>query len=377
MMTSRSQRATGRFIEVARTELRLEAGPPPECPLRRSPAVPKPRKMRKKAAFRQGPPIGEASSLPPDGELGSLTIKGGARVADEELESPDYTLAAIRFSVNPTTSFFEVAMEDSVRFELPPTLDVSGEDWSWHTVQRFSLPVPEPSSLVLLVVGLIGVITWSRLTESRRARSLALSARQLAIPILLGAQFVASNISFAQQPTPSFAQAPIVASAPAQSVKNLEAQVDHLSKEIQRLSGEISSVRSGNYSAMISALGIFAAASIAGYFAFKNQREQTARQSSLKAIELIISSRSGYEAKRRFGVLSQFVEPTLRSHLEEKVETLSSSETASIYIALAKAASDKVTTAQEVVDVWKKVMKKWEFFGEIDHLANTETDQSA
>ena len=123
----------------------------------------------------------------------------------------------------------------------------------------------------------------------------------------------------------------------------------------------------GNSTSIIAAFGVILAALVGGFFAFKNQNEQAKQGRLLKAVELIMDSRSGYQADIRRKNLSVFLDNETKQHLESIKDEFAGTEFTDLHVALAQAMSEKATTPQEVLGIWKSVLKGKKFYEKIDY----------
>jgi len=122
---------------------------------------------------------------------------------------------------------------------------------------------------------------------------------------------------------------------------------------------------SGGNTALFAALGVVFAALIGGFFAVKNQNKQAAQERLLKAVELIMDSRSGYQAEIRRKNLAVFLDTETNTHLANIRDEFSGPEFTELHLALAQAMSEKATVPAEVLDIWKRVLKGKKFFEKV------------
>lgn len=104
-----------------------------------------------------------------------------------------------------------------------------------------------------------------------------------------------------------------------------------------------------------------------GFFALKNQNKQAAQERLLKAVELIMESRSGYQADIRRNNLAVFLDDATKKHLEGIKNDFSGPEFTDLHLSLAQAMSEKATTPAEVLKIWKCVLKEKQFFEKINY----------
>lgn len=125
--------------------------------------------------------------------------------------------------------------------------------------------------------------------------------------------------------------------------------------------------KEGNNTAIFAAIGVLLAAAIGGIFALRNQNKQAGQERLLKAVELIMESRSGYQADIRRKNLSVFLNDETKRHLERIRDEFSGPEFTDLHLGLAQAMSEKAATPQEVLEIWKCVLKDKKFFDKIDY----------
>jgi len=162
-------------------------------------------------------------------------------------------------------------------------------------------------------------------------------------------------------------------------LEQLKARVDQQQQQISRQQGMIkgnAQKREGKSAAMwttlgvvITALGVVIAALLGGYFAFRNQNAQAEQNRLLKAVELIMESRSGYQADIRSKNLSVFLDDETKKHLENIKTNFSGPEYTDALVDLAEAMSAKAATPIEVLAIWKSVLKEKKFFDQISYPA--------
>jgi len=176
-------------------------------------------------------------------------------------------------------------------------------------------------------------------------------------------------------PAPSASSTPTVPSEPqavSAELKRLRALLDQQQRQISRQQGMIKANarrREGNSTGLLTSLGVVLAAIVAGYFALRNQNAQAAQGRLLKAVELIMESRSGYQADIRTKNLSVFLDDETKKHLEKIDTDFSGPEHTDLHVALAEAMSAKATTPVEVLAIWKSVLKEKKFFDKVSYPA--------
>ncbi len=137
--------------------------------------------------------------------------------------------------------------------------------------------------------------------------------------------------------------------------------------EFQKGAIEASMKQEGSNTPLFTALGVVIAATIGGFFAVKNQNKQAAQGRLLKAVEIIMDSRSGYQAEIRRRNLLVFLDDDTKEHLEGIKEKFSGPEFTDLHVALAQAMSEKATTPTEVLNIWRCVLKGKKFFERVEY----------
>ena len=132
--------------------------------------------------------------------------------------------------------------------------------------------------------------------------------------------------------------------------------IKHLSQKVQSPS-----------TAILTAGGVVLAAMIAGFFAIRNQNRQAAQERLLKAIELIMDSRSGYQAEIRKQNLSVFLDPPTVEHLKDIKTNFSGPEFTDLHVGLAHAMAEKASSPEEVLRIWKAVLKEKNVFTRVNY----------
>ena len=115
------------------------------------------------------------------------------------------------------------------------------------------------------------------------------------------------------------------------------------------------------------------AALVAGFFALQNQNSQAAQERLLKAVEIIMQSRSGYQADIRKKNLDVFLDEATKKHLENIGTEFSGPEYMDLHIALPAAMADKAGTADEVLSIWRSVLKEKKMFSRIVYPENSQS----
>ncbi len=180
-------------------------------------------------------------------------------------------------------------------------------------------------------------------------------------------------------PGPSTSSTPISSQLQGSGaeLERLKALVDQQKQQISRQQGMIEAnaqKREGNYTAVFTSLGVVLAAIVGGYFALRNQNTQAAQGRLLKAIELIMESRSGYQADIRSKNLSVFLDDATKKHLEGIKTDFSGPEYTDLHVALAEAMSAKATKPAEVLAIWKSVLKEKNVFNRVSYSAENKPD---
>lgn len=174
-----------------------------------------------------------------------------------------------------------------------------------------------------------------------------------------------------------------------QELETLKATVAAQALEMARQKGMIDAAihKPESSTSYLSVLGVVSAAIIAGVFAvvaaviagvvavrnFAKQAEQTRL---LKAIEIIMDSRSGYQAAVRRDNLSVFLDDATKNHLQDIGTRFSGPEYTDLLQALAVAMADKATTAEQVLDIWKTALKGKKIFDDIHYKSKSTTADS-
>ena len=178
----------------------------------------------------------------------------------------------------------------------------------------------------------------------------------LAATIILAIQFEAKSAG-----TPSAAA---VTSAEkhtlAVEVERLQAVVADQQKQISQQQGALQQLNQkgdGLNTAVLTAAGVVLASLLAGFFALRNQNNQAAQGRLLKAVELIMDSRSGYQADIRRQNLSVFLDDTTKEHLKDIKTTFAGPEFTDIHLQLAESMATKAATPKEALEIWQAVLK--------------------
>lgn len=155
-------------------------------------------------------------------------------------------------------------------------------------------------------------------------------------------------------------------------MSSLKKAVDEQSKEIAHLTGEIDLLgqrKQGNNTALWAAIGAVIAALVAGGIALWNQNRQASQERLLKAVEIIMQSRSGYQADNRRMNLEVFLDPTTKEHLKDIKTQFAGPEFTELHIALAQAMSEKAATPEEVLEIWRAILREKNVYNRIVYPA--------
>jgi hypothetical protein len=154
-------------------------------------------------------------------------------------------------------------------------------------------------------------------------------------------------------------------------LRQLKTIITEQGKQIEFQKGAIdASIKkdgSNSNTPLLAALGVVIAATVGGFFAVRNQNKQAAQQRLLKAVEIIMESRSGYQAEIRRRNLLVFLDNDTKEHLEGIKDKFSGPEFTDLHVALAQAMSEKATTPTEVLDIWKCVLKEKKFYDKVEY----------
>jgi len=146
-----------------------------------------------------------------------------------------------------------------------------------------------------------------------------------------------------------------------QEIDTLKGTIATQAREIAQQKGALEVMaqrREGSNAGAFTAAGVVLAAAIAGFFALRNQNKQAAQERLLKAVELIMESRSGYQADIRKRNLSVFLDKATKEHLADIKTTFSGPEFTDLHVGLAQAMAAKANTPEEVLLIWKSVLKE-------------------
>jgi len=164
-----------------------------------------------------------------------------------------------------------------------------------------------------------------------------------------------------------------------QEIKELKAIIDSQAKDISEQKGAVATIlarKESNNTALYAAIGVVLAALIGGFFTIRNNNKQAKQERLLKAIELIMQSSSGYQADIRKQNLSVFLDDETKNHLDDIKTKFSGPEYTELHVTLAEAMSSKAETPDEVLRIWKTVLKDKKFFDRLAYPDNNAKQQS-
>ena len=180
--------------------------------------------------------------------------------------------------------------------------------------------------------------------------------------ILITFVFCTTLLSASPVASPSaFTVSPAEFQAFTQEVGRLRAIVVDQQKQISQQQGALRVLTEkgeGTNTALFTAVGVIIASWIAGYFALRNQNNQAAQGRLLKSVELIMESRSNYQADMRRQNLSVFLDAETKEHLKDIKTTFSGPEFTDIHLQLAQSMASKAQSPQEVLDIWQSVLSE-------------------
>ena len=208
-----------------------------------------------------------------------------------------------------------------------------------------------------------------------RSRSFASTSARFVIPVLFALLGLLTVNAMSQvSPAASASSTPIASELQPFSteLERLKARVDQQQQQISRQQGMIKANarrREGNSTALFTRLGVVVAALVGGYFALRNQNAQAGQGRLLKAVELIMESRSGYQADIRTKNLSVFLDDETKKHLEKIKTDFAGPEYTDLHVALAEAMSERAKTPVEVLAIWKSVLQEKKFFDGVSYPA--------
>lgn len=145
-----------------------------------------------------------------------------------------------------------------------------------------------------------------------------------------------------------------------QELDTLKATTATQAREIAQQKGALDAIaqrRESSNTNNFTAAAIVLAAAIAAYLAFRNQNKQADQERLLKAVEIVMESRSGHQAAIRMQNLSVFLDAPTKKHFEDIKKAFSGPEFDDLHVALAQAMAAKANTPEEVLLIWKTVLK--------------------
>lgn len=161
-----------------------------------------------------------------------------------------------------------------------------------------------------------------------------------------------------------------VGSSPTSDIAALQATVSTQQQRIDRLQGMVDAITKrpeSNQTALVTSLAVVIAALAGGFFALRNQKRQAEQGRLLKAVEIIMESRSGYQADIRRKNLAVFLDSTTKKHLENIKDTFSGPEYTDLRVQLATAMSAQAKCPTEVLEIWKAVLKEKNVFTKVEY----------
>jgi hypothetical protein len=144
-------------------------------------------------------------------------------------------------------------------------------------------------------------------------------------------------------------------------INRLKAVIAEQQKQISQQQGVLQVLTQkgeGVNTALLTAAGVILASLLAGFFALRNQNTQAAQGRLLKAVELIMDSRSGYQADVRRQNLAVFLDATTKEHLKDIKTTFAGPEFTDIHIQLAESMASKAQSPKEALEIWQAVLKE-------------------
>jgi hypothetical protein len=167
-------------------------------------------------------------------------------------------------------------------------------------------------------------------------------------------------------------------------IESLKSTILTQTKELAQQRGAIDVVgrrQDGSNSAVLAAAAVVVAAVVAGLVAFINQNKQAKvalinqnkqaeQERLLKAIEIIMSSRSGHQAAVRSNNLSVFLDERTKEHLKSIEKDFSGPEFTELRVELAQAMAEKASTPEEVFDIWTGVLSQKKALKKINYRRN-------
>jgi hypothetical protein len=167
-------------------------------------------------------------------------------------------------------------------------------------------------------------------------------------------------------------------SSPVDATQDLKLEIEQLRSQIEEQKTQIDFIQKvaidacakktdGSYSPVFAAIGVVFAAGLGGFFTLRNQNKQAAQERLLKAVELIMGSKSNYQADIRRQNLSVFLDDRTKQALENIKDKFSGTEFTDLLLSLAQAMSEKATTPSEVLRIWKCVLKEKKVYTSVNY----------
>lgn len=144
-------------------------------------------------------------------------------------------------------------------------------------------------------------------------------------------------------------------------IDRLKAVIAEQQKQISQQQGVLQVLTQkgeGVNTALLTAAGVILASLLAGFFALRNQNNQAAQGRLLKAVELIMDSRSGYQADVRRQNLAVFLDDTTKEHLKDIKTTFAGPEFTDIHLQLAESMASKAQSPKEALEIWQAVLQE-------------------
>jgi uncharacterized membrane protein YciS (DUF1049 family) len=182
-------------------------------------------------------------------------------------------------------------------------------------------------------------------------------------------------------PEPLQTAAPVQTPAPTDSAQTVKQQTEPLSatvaaqsQEIAHLKGAleiISQHKESSLPATIAAAAAIVGAVLTGIFAVASRNKQAAQERLLKAIDIIMQSRSGYQADVRRKNLMVFLDKPTQAHLDKIKTEFAGPEHTDLHVALAQGMAEKAETPEQVLEIWKTVLQEKKMFDKVVYPQNS------
>ena len=144
-------------------------------------------------------------------------------------------------------------------------------------------------------------------------------------------------------------------------IDRLKTVIAEQQKQISQQQGVLQTLAQkgeGLNTALLTAAGVIVASLLAGFFALRNQNNQAAQGRLLKAVELIMESRSGYQADVRRKNLAVFLDAATKEHLADIKTTFAGPEFTDIHLQLAESMASKAQSPKEALEIWQAVLQE-------------------